>query len=190
MLCEPVLNTGLLPILSSSQLEQGHLILHHVQADSDLPLIFDLLKSETAQNWEYQQLLDGFRDSFAYIAGSHTSQAFMVMLDDLSIFEIEAHEARKHEELHAGFVPLEGDYYITLFTGELDKADLSVYVLGLKLCLDYFFSFPEVRRIIAPLFIGKDRALRAKLLEEAGIRPFLPKSLPKEPDLLIITRPL
>lgn len=188
MLCEPVSNTGQLPVLATSNLGQGQLMLRHVAADDDIPFIIDLLKRETAQNWDAGVLLDSMQESFNYIAHSQASQAFILRLDGLPLFEIEIHEARKHVDLHSGYRASAGDYFIILLAGGVDQAPMHGYSQGLRLCLDYFFSFPEVRSIIVPLYAGLDAVKRTELYSMTGIEKFLDRSQPKEPDLYRIGR--
>ena len=188
MLCEPVSNTGQLPVLATSNLGQGQLMLRHVAPDDDIPFIIDLLKRETSQNWDATLLLDSFQESFNYIAHSQASQAFILQLDGVPLFEIEIHEARKHVDLHLGFRAGAGDYFIILLAGGLDRASMHAYSQGLRLCLDYFFSFPEVRNIVVPIYAGLDALKRDELYTMTGIAKFLDRSLPKEPDLYRIGR--
>lgn len=189
MLCEPVLNTGQTPILASSNLEQDTLMLHHVGTDHDIPFIFELLRKETSQSWDLDPLLEGFKATYAYIAGSHTSQAFIVELNGEPFFEIEAHKALMHVDLHEKFQPLEGDFYINLFAGDMDKTGPAVYLAGLLLCRDYFFGFPEVHRIIIPLAAGNALEKYTNLITTAGFVKIMDKSKPMEPDLYAISQP-
>ena len=188
MLCEPVLNTGQQPVLASSSVEPGTLTLHHVGTEDDIPFIFNLLKKETAQNWDLDQLLEGFKMTYAYIAGSHTSQAFIVKLNGEPLFEIETHKTRMHADLHSGLQALEGDYSINLFAGEMEKAGFETYLAGLQFCLQYFFGFPEVQRIIVPLVAGNDLEKYTKLVTAAGFLKLMDKTKPWEPDLYTISR--
>lgn len=188
MLCDPVSYTDRPSILSSTSLQEGTLTLLHVETDMDMPFIFESLKKESAKNWDIQPLLDNFKKSFSYIAGSHTSQAFIVKLNGLPIFEIEAHEGPKHAPLHSGFQAADGDYFIILIAGHFDQAAFSVYISSLQLCLEYFFGYSEVKRIIAPVYDGSDREQRAQLLIQAGLKGFLEKTTPTEPDLFTIYR--
>jgi len=164
-------------------------MLHHVGTDQDIPFIFDLLKKEADRNWDITQLLESFRDTYAYIAGSHTSQAFIVQLDGEPLFEIETHNARMHVDQHTQFQPLEGDFYINLFAGAMDKVDPAVYLAALHLCRNYFFGFPEVQRIIVPLTAGNETYKYSQLVTAAGFGKLMDRSKPTEPDLYSISRP-
>ena len=189
MLCDPISYNDGLPVLAQASLEKDRLTLHHPATDTDLRFIIELLKTEAAQNWDVLPLLEDFRESFSYIAGSHTSQAFMIKLNDLPLFEIEVYEGQKHADLHPDFQAEEGDYFLMLAAGSFDKAAFPVYTRGLRLCLEYFFRFPEVKHLIIPLYAGSDEEQRIGLFTAAGITKFLGKKDWRHPDLYIISRP-
>ena len=188
MLCDPTSYTDRSLVLEQTSLEHGRLTLHHPATDIDLRFIVELLKIEAAQNWDVLPLLESFRTSFSCIAGSHTSQAFMVKLNDLPLFEVEVHEGRKHAGLRSDFQAKDGDYFVILLVGNFDQAAFPVYIDGLRLCLEYFFQFSEVKHLIIPLYEGLDEEQRFRLFTEAGITKFLEKEDWKQPDLFSVSR--
>jgi hypothetical protein len=160
-----------------------------VVTDKDAPTIFELLKKEARSNWDVAGLLDTFKESFSFMAGSSSSQAFMVHLGEPSLFEIEIHEAQKHFGLRDDFTPDEGDYFVQVFAGDFDRTGFPDYVRGLQLCLEYFWRFPEVKKIIVPVYEGDHEAQQTYLAVQAGLTMFLKKADPKQPDLYQLTRP-
>lgn len=190
MLCDPVTYTGKPPVLATTALEQGNLILLPVAADEDIHSIFELLQQEAAQVWDVGGLLDAFKESLSSIAGSQTAQAFIIKLEGVPVFEIEVLDAKKNFDLHPDFEARQGDYVITLVAGNFDHAAFPVYVSSLALCLDYFFGFPEVQQIVAPLYPSLQEETHDRLFTAAGLSLLLERTQPHEPDLFIISRPL
>jgi hypothetical protein len=189
MLCDPVTYSIQPPVFSAAIPGQGLLTLHYPATDDDLLFVLELLKKEAAQSWDVLPLLESFKTSFAFIAGSEISQVFMIRLDDLPVFEIEVHKGTKYDMQCSDFRADDGDYVILLAAGNFDQTAFSIYIRGLKLCLKYFFQFPEVKRIIAPLYNGEDRQQRTSLFIQAGLETLPKKTTTNEPDLFIISRP-
>jgi hypothetical protein len=189
MLCDPVLYADNSPVLVEALLEQGALSLHYVETNKDVPDIFELLKKEARQNWQVEGLLDKFKESFSYIAGSSSSQAFVLHFGEKALFEIEVHEARRHFDLRDDFTLEDGDYFIQVFAGDFDLAEYPIYIQGLRLCLDYFWKFSEVKRIIAPVYTGSREEQQADLFRKAGLTTSLKKNDSKQPDLHLLSRP-
>src|SRR5216684_5492446 len=132
MLCDPVPYTIQPPVFSAAIRGQGLLTLHYPTTDDDLLFILELLKKEAAQNWDVLPLLDSFRASFSFIAGSEISQVFMTRLDDLPVFEIEVHKGTKYDMQYSDFRADDGDYVILLVAGNFDRAAFSIYIRGLQ----------------------------------------------------------
>jgi len=189
MLCDPVLYSDKFPVLVDAILEEGPLSLNYVATGKDMPDIFELFSREVTQKWDVAVLLDAFQKSLSYIAESNNSQAFMVRLGELSLFEIEIREVRMYN-LQDEFTSGDGDYRIQVSAGDFGLAEFPLYVSGLRLCLGYFWKFPEVKRIIAPVYTGLREEQQASLFSQVGMTLILPRADPRLPDLFLIERQL
>lgn len=189
MLCDPVSYSGNSPVLVDAILEEGPLSLNYVATGEDMPDIFELFRREVTQQWDVTVLLDAFQKSLSYIAESNNSQAFMLRLGEVPLFEIEIREVRMYN-LQDEFVSREEDYRIQVSAGDFSLAAFPLYVSGLRLCLGYFWKFPEVKRIIAPVYTGLREEQQAGLFSQAGMTLTLPRTDPRLPDLFLIERPL
>jgi hypothetical protein len=189
MYSDPVLNFGNSPILAKSSVEVP-LVLLDVVIEKDLPFVVDLFKKEVATAGDLDASMKGFAEMFASFRGSNTSYAFMLWLGKIPLFEIELHLAPKQDSLRKDFLPENKDYNISLMPGNFGHAEFSVYVLGFQLCLDYFWSLPEVKRIIGPVYAGPHEDEHARLFKESGLLLSLKRAEPREPELYILSRPL
>ncbi|MES1160529.1 MAG: hypothetical protein ABUM51_07220 [Bacteroidota bacterium] len=189
MFSDPVLNFGDSPILAKSSVEVP-LVLLDVAIEKDLPFVADLFKKEVAPAGELDASMIGFAEMFASFRGSNTSYAFMLWLGKIPLFEIELHLADKQDLLRKDFPPENTDYNISLMTGNFGHAEFSAYVLGFQLCLDYFWSLPDVKRIIAPVYAGTHEKEQTRLFTESGLQLSLKRVEPRDPELYILSRPL
>ncbi len=149
MLCEPVAYTGLQPELFRHFLSSGEMFsIRHFSIDNDLPELHRQFAKQSTENWDLAGLLEKFKESFEYIAGSHTSQAFTVSIDANDVFEIEIHDANAHYSRPGAQSPIAGDFVIQLFGGIWDAVSSALYAECLKQAALYFHNFPEVKRLI------------------------------------------
>ena len=188
MLCDPLPNFDNSPVLAEASVEQGRLVLLYLTADKDLPFVIKLLKKEYSPGGDLNTTLDGFKEMFSSFAGSSKSQAFIVWLGDLPLFEIEIHNAQMHFPDRPDFTPDEKDYYLQLLGGDFDQAEFQLYVRGLQLCLEYFWKFLGVQRILAQVSRSPHAEQHASLFKEVGMTMPLGITNPGQPDLFLISR--
>jgi hypothetical protein len=174
MLCDPCVYDGRQPILFTQLLPNGETFaIRHFSVDYDLEELQREFIRQT-RSFRLHGLIEQFQNSFHFIAGSSTSQAFTVSLDGTHLFEIEVHQATAHPDLLATLAPQTGDFVLQLSAGNFDKTTPGRYASALHATMRYFFTYPEVRRLLLdtrPYLASEIRTI----LEPAGLTP-LPRS--------------
>ena len=149
MLCKPASYEGHQSALASFKIHSGELVsLRYVSVDFDLEQLFEKFAARTLSHWDLSGLLQQYRTSLNYMAGSHTSQAFFVCLDQERIFQIEIDMPKRHLLDIVGYTPVTGDFMMRLAGGNWDFFPPPTYIAALRVCLHYFFGFEEVIRIL------------------------------------------
>jgi hypothetical protein len=168
MLCGPVNYTGKQLRLFTTSLSSGQVFsIQHFSVDNDFDEVYRQFFLQSTEHWDISGLLEKFKESFQYMAGSHTSQAFIVSIDQDDLFEIEVHEAMIHKSLLPGYSPKAGEFTIQISAGHWMKASNALYVESIQQSASYFFRFPEVHRLV----IGSNRlplAVVQNILQPAG----------------------
>jgi hypothetical protein len=148
MLCAPTTYTGQQPILATYLLPSGSVFsIQHLSVDNNLEELLEELLVETAGRWDLRELVERFKKSFQFMAGSHTSQAFIASIDERHVFEIEVHQAAAHPDLMQAITFTSGDYIVQISAGGWDKTSVACYAESIGCCLAYFSRFHEVRQI-------------------------------------------
>jgi hypothetical protein len=149
MLCDPVEYNGMQPKLFSTLLSSGETFcIQHFSVDCDLEELYRQFFLQSTEHWDLCGFLEKFKESFQYMAGSHTSQAFIVSIDGDHLFEIEIHEATAHQPQFGGYRPKQGDFISQISAGRWIKFGHAVYAECLEQSARYFLQFPEVRRLV------------------------------------------
>jgi len=148
MLCAPGTYKGPQPILATCLLPSGQVFsIQQLSIDNNLEELFDQFLQRSILHWDVRGLLESFTESFQYMAGSHTSQAFIASIDQEHVFEIEIHLAAAHPALVEGLQTSSGDYVIQISAGTWNKTNHSLYAASIACCLAYFTRFAEVKQI-------------------------------------------
>jgi hypothetical protein len=186
MLCRPLSNFETSPVLAESSV--GPRLFLRYALKTDMPAIVGFYKEDLPPDRNEQAMLNGFQDMFSSFARSGKSQAFMVCLEEIPLFEVEVHDARLHFPYENAYTPEEKDYYMVLKAGAFDLAGFGEYVRGLRLCLNYFLGFPEVQEIIALVNGAPRMQEQASLFSQAGMEKRFRIAGPLQEDLYRIAR--
>ncbi|HEX9509799.1 MAG TPA: hypothetical protein VF939_04920 [Puia sp.] len=185
MLCDPLSDFNNSPILAEASVEQQLLLLYVVE--KDLSIIVGFYKKEIPPDRDEQAMLVSFKQMFLSFAKSSGSQAFMVWLGGTPLFEVEIHDAKMHFPYEEAYIPEEKEYFMILKAGGFDQTEFPVYIRGLRLCLDYFLSFPEVQGIITLVNAGPYEQQQASLFLQAGMTKTLEITSPDQAELYRIS---
>lgn len=153
-----------------------------------MPAIVGFYKEEVPPERNGHAMLNGFQEMFSSFARSSKSQAFMVWVEGLPLFEAEIHDARLHFPYEEAYMPEEKDYFLVLKAGAFDQGHFPEYVRGLQLCLNYFLGFPEVQEIIALVNGAPRMQEQASLFSLAGMEKMFRITGPEQADLYHIAR--
>jgi len=125
----------------------GHVLgIRLVNPDQDLPLFSDWLNDPMLEtNWAFQENFKRIRNHILHFLESDNRQSFFIVDGDRPIFQFDIFLIHFHE-LYFRLPTTSGDCilnYLILFRQE----NISLIPTALTMQLDYFFSYPDCRRI-------------------------------------------
>jgi hypothetical protein len=99
--------------------------------------------------WKLSRAANTVAASYLYAGSSDFARSFMVMLNNrLALCEVDICSADK-DELFDTFPGSAGDYIIRVMMNTNRKKVRPLHLKALQTCLEYFFLFPEIKKIIA-----------------------------------------
>lgn len=180
MLCDPVTYSGMQPALVMFPMGPGQVLtLHYLSTDNDLEALYEKFLQHSLGQWDLDGLLERFKTSYHYIAVSSTSQAFMLNVNNQPIFEIEIHKATAHQLLPKDYTPLPNDFIIQIAAGDWNNTTPAQYIESIRRCLQYFFAYQEVQRILIDGSLLTPAAMQT-ILMPAGFY-----SIPGQPNIYV-----
>ena len=125
----------------------------------DMPVI-------TNWAWKISKAADMVAASYLYTGDSDFARSFMVLVNSrFPVFQIDISNAAK-DELFESYRYTPGDYIVRFLLNTSKKKIRPLHVKALQTCIEYFFSFPEVKQLVAePDTANK---LHNELLQRAG----------------------
>jgi Acetyltransferase (GNAT) domain len=113
------------------------------------------ISSWLQQGYQTEQPVDQLRVMYIIIAECNNSQSFMVLLNNEPIGQLDIYQVSQ-DVLKECYPSRDGDYrlHIPVLPNMAAHALLPVQVV--QCCLGYFFSFPEVQRVVWSLYMGDD----------------------------------
>ena len=114
-----------------------------------------------------------------YIAESSFANSFILRYLDFPLIRIDICDAYQMMEFDEYYQAAVGDFSLNLVIPRLKHPSLPLLQDGLFICLDWFFSFDEVKRLVSPFI--QEEAICRKLLSLTGFQhmhrpPVLPAS--------------
>ncbi|GEM_PF-567154 len=139
------------PLAVYRSVENGHsLSLRPVNLNQDLDFFFIWMEDPDLQfNWELRENSPRLARHYQLFLESENRQSFLVEKGEMPVFQFDIFLIHYHE-LYFRIPTTTGDCilnYLILYKDEL-KADLKN---ALAMQLDYFFSYPECRRLWIPI---------------------------------------
>jgi hypothetical protein len=161
--------------------------MRYVSLPADIPALYSLMQQPYSNDpsntlFSPEQLLA----LYTRIDRSESSNAFLVFADGGLLFTLEFHEARKHE-VQPGFRWQVGDFCLQAYFPP-GLPSLPFIQNCLRHCLQFFFGFQNVRRILAPLYPGPFSEEVQNILRGAGFCLFGEKGQAGGPDFYGCTR--
>jgi hypothetical protein len=118
--------------------------------------------------WKLSRAADTVAASYLYAGSSDFARSFMVLLNNrLALCQIDICAADK-DELYDTFPTANGDYIIRLLMNTNRSTVRPLHLKALQTCMEYFFLFPEIKKIIAEP--EAENKLYNEILLQAGFR--------------------
>lgn len=118
--------------------------------------------------WKLSRAANTVAASYLYASNSDFARSYMALVNNrLPVCQVDICAADK-DELGESYPTAPGDYIIRLLMNVNKTTIRQLHVKALQTCLEYFFTFPEVRQIIAEP--ETDNKLYNGLLQKAGFQ--------------------
>jgi acetyl CoA:N6-hydroxylysine acetyl transferase len=123
-------------------------------------------------------------ESYVSMIESDFAQPFMCLVNDVPVCQVDVYKTQQ-DAISLYYTPRPGDYGIQLVLAPL--AIQHNLVILIRTCLEYFFTFPEVGRIVSDVDLKNE--WNNTLFKEAGFRPSQKIRAPyKSSTLYVCTR--
>ena len=127
---------------------------------SDMPVINNWA-------WKMSHAAKIVAASYLYTGASDFARSFMVLVNNHPLCQIDICIADK-DELFESYHSAPGDFIMRFLLNPDKKKIRSLHAKALQVCIEYFFSFAEVKRLVAAPDTGNQ--LNNELLYKAGFR--------------------
>jgi hypothetical protein len=118
--------------------------------------------------WNISQAADIVAASYLYTGASDFARSFMVLVNNrIPLCQIDISHATK-DELYESYRSAPGDFIIRFLLNTNKKKIRPLHIKALQTCIEYFFSFTEVKQLVAAPDAGNK--LHNELLQKAGFR--------------------
>jgi hypothetical protein len=118
--------------------------------------------------WDIRGDADIVAASYMYASASDFARSFMVLANNsIPLCQVDISNAVK-DELYESYRSAPGDFIIRLLLNPGKKKILPLHVKALQTCIEYFFSFSEVKQLVAAPDAGNK--LLNELLLKGGFR--------------------
>jgi len=118
--------------------------------------------------WNISRAAEIVAASYMYTGASDFARSFMVLVNNrLPLCQIDICHATK-DELYESYRSTPGDFIIRFLLNTNKKKIHSLHVKALQTCIEYFFSFAEVKQLVAAADAGNK--LHNELSQKAGFR--------------------
>ena len=127
----------------------------------DMPAIYSWI-------WKLRRAINAVAISYLYADHSDFTRSFMVVVNNRTpVCQIDICNADK-DELYDLYPASPGDYIIRLLMNTNKKAVRELHIKALQTSIEYFFLFPEIRKIIAQP--EADNKLYNEILYKSGFQ--------------------
>jgi hypothetical protein len=133
---------------------------------TDVPMLFKWLSQEYAGPLlSMTQPPYELEESYASMVESDFAQPFIGLVNDIPVCQMDIYKTQQGA-ISLSYPARTGDYGLQLVVAPLAVQDNMVHLIGA--CLEHFFSFPEVGRIIVDVDAGSE--YNKGLFRKAGFR--------------------
>lgn len=186
-LCTSLLSTGIERhfVFTESPDGQLRISVRPLCIATDLPVLYKWMRQEYAGPLlSRPQSLHQLEEFYTCMIESDFAQPFMGLIDGVPVCQVDVCKTQQ-DAISLYYNARPGDYHIQLVSAPL--AIQQNMTLLVRTCLEYFFSFPEVGRIVADVDTGNEWS--NTLFKKAGFRSAQKIQTPyKSSTLYICTR--
>lgn len=186
-LCTSLLSTGIERhfLFTGSSDRQLKISVRPFCIATDLPVLYKWMSQEYAGPLlSHLQPPHDMEEFYATMIESDLAQPFMGLINDVPVCQIEVCKTQQ-DAISLYYNARRGDYRIQMVSAPL--AVQENMILLVKTCLEYFFSFPEVGRIVADIDTGNEWS--NTLFKKAGARSAQKIQIPyRSSTLYVCTR--
>jgi acetyl CoA:N6-hydroxylysine acetyl transferase len=153
---------------------------------TDIPVIYNWVSRDQThpRSWSTRDALRELEAAYTSILESDFAQPFMGLVNGAPVCQLDIYKTRQ-DAISLYYDDRPGDYGLNWLTAPLCQQEHMLALL--KACLEYFFSFPEVGRIITDIESGNE--WMHILFKKAGFRYGGDLNIPfKTSHLYIVTR--
>jgi hypothetical protein len=186
-LCMSVSPSGIVPVCAFKDLPERQMTISVRAFDpaSDTPILFKWMSQEYAGPlMERAFAPQALEESYTCMIESDFAQPFMGMVNNVPVCQVDVYKTRQ-DVISLYYDARPGDYGLHLVIAPLAIQD-NIAIL-VRTCIEYFFSFPEVGRIVADIEIRNE--WNHELFKKAGFRAYKKiRTAYKSSNLMICTR--
>jgi len=186
-LCMSVSPSGIAPVCAVKDLPERQMTISVRAFDpvSDTPVLFKWLSQEYGGPLKEKMYApEALSVSYACMIESDFAQPFMGLVNNVPVCQVDVYKTRQ-DAISLYYDSLAGDYGLHLVIAPMAAQDSIVMLV--RTCIEYFFSFPEVGRIVVDIEIRDEWNL--DLFKKTGFRPYKKiQSSYKTSNLMICTR--
>jgi hypothetical protein len=160
LLCQPVTSDAPQPAVYKKYFrEQGFTIsLRPLCLSADLDLIYQWVHLPYAKRfWKMDVSKEILEETYQHILSCGHAGSFLCHLEDVPVCQIEVYHAQE-DEISLCYNALPGDYGIHVLMAPRQTTIPGLSVAVFRTCLEYIFSFPEVRRVVGEPDVANERA--------------------------------
>jgi hypothetical protein len=169
-LCEPLFRSAKYDIVAERNFPQHNfsVSLRPLCLDTDLPIIYKWVNQEYIKGfWPMNGPIQELGQTYSYIMESDFAQSFIALVNDVPTCQVDIYHALQ-DEASLYYEARPGDYVIHLLMASPNLVIPNLSLSILQACLSHFFSYPEVKRVIAEPDTENEQD--NKLVAKAGFR--------------------
>jgi RimJ/RimL family protein N-acetyltransferase len=153
---EPVLNKE---IIYCKHFALHHLVLRPLSITTDLPFIYQWA-------WPMSHAQGMIAASYLYTRESNFARSFMALRNNITpVGQIDICGAAQ-DEIDEDYKTMPGDYILRIIINPHEKRGGALYQELLRLCIEYFFLLPEVKRLLIETDI--EDVFYSKIVKKTG----------------------
>ncbi len=166
MLCKPVSYASIQDIVCSKHFLETHLTIamRFLCLATDLQVIYNWLPWRYTRYLKKDAHIRHLQETYVTVGDSSSAQSFLLFMNDTAIGQADVHHAIQ-DDISMYYNALAGDYRMQLLIDPEKEMHGDTALFILLTCIEFFFTFQEVERIV--FLLEEDHCLLNRI-EKAG----------------------